>query len=136
MSSAKTHIQSIISAVENLGYTFTDEFFDFDNFPTSGDDEVYRIEAKTGEISGLSGSRVEKKKTFDIWIAFKLAAESNRKQDVYDVLDAKEALEDDIIQAISGIQVKILEDIMSPIKNDYILVKLTGELIYWRDLSA
>jgi hypothetical protein len=136
MSSAKTHIQSIVSAVENLGYTFTDEFFDFDNFPTSGDDEVYRIEAKTGEISGLSGSRVEKKKTFDIRIAFKLAAESNRKQDVYDVLDAKEALEDDIIQAISGIQVKILEDIMSPIKNDYILVKLTGELIYWRDLSA
>jgi hypothetical protein len=136
MSSAKTHIQSIVSAVENLGYTFTDEFFDFDNFPTSGDDEVYRIEAKTGEISGLSGSRVEKKKTFDTWIAFKLAAESNRKQDVYDVLEAKEALEDDIIQAISGIQVKILEDIMSPIKNDYILVKLTGELIYWRDLSA
>lgn len=136
MSSAKTYIQSIIGAVENLGYTFTDEFFDFDNFPTSGDDEVYRIEAKTGEISGLSGSRVEKKKIFDIWIAFKLAAESNRKQDVYDVLDAKEALEDDIIQAISGIQVKILEDIMSPIKNDYILVKLTGELIYWRDIGS
>jgi len=136
MSSAKTHIQSIVSAVENLGYTFTDEFFDFDNFPTSGDDEVYRIEAKTNEISGLSGNRVEKKKTFDIWFAFKLAAESNRQQDVYNVLDAKEALEDDIIQAISGIQVKILEDIMSPIKSDYILVKLTGELIYWRDLSA
>ena len=136
MSSAKTHMQSIIGAVENEGYTFTDEFFDFDNFPTSGDDEVYRIEAKTGEISGLSGSRVEKKKTFDIWIAFKLAAESSRKQDVYDVLDAKEALEDDILQAISGIQVKILEDIMSPIKSDYILVKLTGELTYWRDLST
>jgi hypothetical protein len=136
MSSAKTHIQSIISAVENLGYTFTDEFFDFDNFPTSSDDEVYRIEAKTGESSGLSGNRVEKKKTFDIWIAFKLAPESNRKQDVYDVLDAKEALEDDVIQAISGIQVKIIEDIMSPIKNDYILIKLTGEFIYWRDLSA
>lgn len=136
MSSAKTHIQSIVSAVENLGYTFTDEFFDFDNFPTSGDDEVYRIEAKTGEISGLSGSRVEKKKTFDIWIAFKLAAESNRQQDVYDVLDAKEALEDDIIQAISDIQVKILEDIMSPIKSDYILVKLTGQLIYWRDIGS
>ena len=136
MSSAKTYMQSIIAAVENEGYTFTDEFFDFDNVPTSGDDEVYRIEAKTGEISGLSGSRVEKRKAFDIWIAFKLASGSNRKQDTYDVLDAKEALEDDILQAISGIQVKILEDIMSPIKSDYILVKRTGELIYWRDLST
>lgn len=136
MSSAKTHIQSIIGAVENLGYTFTDEFFDFDNFPTSGDHKVYRIEAKTGEASGLSGSRLEKKKNVDIWIAFKLAAGSNRKQDVYDVLDAKEALEDDIIQAISAIQVKIIEDIMSPIKSDYILVKLSGELIYWRDIGS
>lgn len=135
MSSAKIHIQGIIGAVENLGYTFTDEFFDFDSYPTSGDDKVYRLETQTGEITGLSGRRVEKKMNFDIWTAFKLDAAGNRKQDTYDVLDAREALEDDILQAVSDIQVKITQNVMSPIKNDYILVKLSGQLIYWRDVS-
>lgn len=135
MSSAKTHMQDIITAVEALNYTFTDEFFDFDTVPASGDDNVYRIEAQTKELGSLSGSRVEKPKGFDIWLAYKLATGSNRKQDFYDVLDAKEALEDDILQATTSVQVKILENLMSAIKSDYIIVKLSGELIYWRDLT-
>lgn len=136
MSSAKTYIQSIVGGIEALGYTFTDEFFDFDNFPTSGDDNVYRVEAKTGGVNGMAGSRVEKSKFFDFWFAFKLAAESNRKSDTYDVLDAKEAIEDKIFEVLAGVHVKIHENIMSAIKSDYILVKLTGEFIYWRDLTA
>jgi hypothetical protein len=135
MSTAKTHIQAILAAVELLGYTFTDEYFDFDNFPTSGSDNVYRLETATGKISGLTGNRVEKRKKFDIWVAFKLAAASNRKQDVYDVIDAKEAMEDAVLDAVSGIQVNIDENVMSGIKNDYILTKLTGELVYWTDIN-
>lgn len=135
MSSAKTHIQAIIGEVETLGYTFTDEFFDFETVPASGDDEVYRVEARTGEIDGMSANRVEKRKSFDIWIAFKLATGSNRQQDFYDVLDAKEDLEDAIIQATSSVQVRVVEDIMSAVISDYIIVKLSGELIYWRDLT-
>lgn len=134
MSSAKTHMQDIITAIEALSYTFTDEYFDFDTVPVSGDDNVYRVEAQTKELGSLSGSRVEKPKGFDIWVAFKLASGSNRKQDFYDVLDAKEALEDDILQA-TNVQVKIIENLMSAIKSDYIIVKLSGEVIYWRDLS-
>lgn len=135
MSSAKTYIQSIIGAVETLGYTFTDEYFDFETLPVSGDDDIYRIEARTGEVHGLSGSRVEKKKEFDIWVAFKIPA-ANRKTETYNVLDAKEDLEDDIMNAVSGIQVRIVENIMSGIQSDYIIVKLTGEFIYWRDLGV
>lgn len=136
MSSAKTYIQSIVGGIEALGYTFTDEFFDFDNFPTSGDDDVYRIETRTGGVTGLSGSRVEKSKFFDIWFAFKLATGSDRKQDTYNVVDAKEAVEDKIFDVLTGVQVKIHENIQSAIKSDYILVKLTGEFIYWRDLTT
>ncbi len=134
MSSAKTYIQSIIGAVETLGYTFTDEYFDFDTVPVSGDDDIYRIEATTGAVNGLSGSRVEKKKQLDLWVAFKIPA-TGRQTETYNVLDAKEDLEDDIMNAISGIQVKIVENIMSGIISDYIIVKLTCEFIYWRDLS-
>lgn len=136
MSSAKTHIQSIITAVENLGYTFTDEFFDFDSLPTSGDDEVYRIEAQTGDIGAVSGKRVEKKKGFDIWFAFKLDIGNNRQQDFYNVLDAQEDIEDNIVMALSDIQLKVISNIMSAIKSDYIIVKCTGEFIYWRDYAA
>ncbi|MCP5107853.1 MAG: hypothetical protein GY950_30980 [bacterium] len=136
MSAAKTHIQSIIGAVETLGYTFTDEYFDFDTVPASGDDDVYRVEGKTGEVGSISGNRVEKRKEFAFWFAFKLASGSNRKQDFYDVLDAQEDMEDEIFEALTGIQVKIIENIMSAIKSDYIIVKLTGEVIYWRDLTV
>lgn len=136
MGSAKTYIQTIITAVENLGYTFTDEFFDFDTVPSSSSDKIYRIEAMTREIGGLSGQRAEKKKGFDIWIAFKLASGSDRKQDFYNVLDAQEAIEDDILQSISDIQLKIITDIMSAIKSDYIIVKCSGEYIYWRDYAS
>lgn len=136
MSSAKTHIQSIVTAVEGLGYTFTDEFFDFDTYPTSGSNNIYRLESQTIDITGLSGSRVEKRKNFDLYIAFKLQAASDRKQDTYNVLDAKEALEDAVFQALTGIQVRILENHMSPIKSDYILVKLTGQVTYWRDITT
>jgi hypothetical protein len=136
MSSAKTHIQSIVGGIETLGYTFTDEFFDFDSFPTSGNDNIYRIEAKTSGVTGMAGSRVEKSKFFDLWFAFKLETSSDRKQDTYDVLDAKEAIEDKIFEVLAGVHVKIQENIMSAIKSDYILVKLTGEFIYWRDLTT
>ncbi len=135
MSSAKTHIQAIITAVEALGYDFTDEFFDFETVPVSGDDEVYRIVAKTVETGSMSGSRVEKRKEFDIWVAFKLAPASDRKLDFYDVLDAKEDLEDAVLQATSAVQVGVVEDTMSAVISDYIIVKLTGELVYWRDLT-
>lgn len=136
MSTAKSYIQTIVGVVETLGYTFTDEFFDFDNFPTSGNDNVYRLEATSEEVVGISGNRVEKKKTFKIWIAYKISTTGDRQQETYDVLDAKEALEDEIFKALSGVQVKIVKNIMSGIQNDYILVKLTGNFVYWRDLTA
>lgn len=135
MSSAKSHIQTIVSTVETLGYTFTDEFFDMDNYPTSGSNKLYRIESKTAEVTGISGNRVEKRKEFTLWIAFKLVVASDRKQDTYNVVDAKETLEDDIFKAFSGVQVRLLENQQSAIKDDYILVKLTGDFIYWRDLT-
>ncbi|MCP5046982.1 MAG: hypothetical protein GY940_07400 [bacterium] len=135
MSSAKTHMTDIVTAVEALGYVFTDEFFDFETVPASGDDEVYRLECKTAALGGMSGNRVEKTQEFTIWVAFKLAVASNRKQDFYDVLDAKEDLEDDVLQAPTDIQVTIVENIISPVISDYLIVKLTGQFLYWRDLT-
>ncbi len=136
MSSAKTHIQSIINAVENLGYTYTDEYFDFNTYPTSGNNNIYRTETKTRETIGQPGKRVEKKKRFYIWVAFKLETGSNRKQDFYNVLDAVEDLEDQIMQALTDIEVKFVENSQFAIKNDYIVVKLIAEFVYWRDLTS
>jgi len=135
MSTAKTHIQDVVTAVETLGYIFTDEYFDLETVPVSGSDEIYRMEAKTIDMGSLSGSRVEKKKGFDLWIAFKLAPASNRQLDFYDVLDAKEDLEDAVLKSNSSVQVKVVENTMSPVVSDYIMVKLSGEIIYWRDLT-
>ena len=135
MSSAKTYMTQVISAIETLGYVFTDEFFDFETVPASGDDEVYRLEAKTAAMGSMSGSRVEKIKEFYVWVAFKLAVASDRKQDFYDVLDAKDDLEDDILNATSDVQITITENIMSGVISDYIIVKLTGQILYWRDLA-
>ncbi len=136
MSSTKTHIQSIVSVVEDLGYTFTDEYFDFETFPTSGDNEVYRVEVNTREVYDMSGNRAEKKKRFDLWIAFKLAVGSDRKQDIYNILDAEDELEDEIMQALSDAQLKIVENLMSGIQNDYVIIKLTGDIIFWGTLTA
>jgi hypothetical protein len=136
MSSAKTHIQSIINAVENLGYTYTDEFFDFNTYPTSGNNEIYRTETKTREAIGQPGKRVEKRKRFYIWVAFKLETGSDRKQDFYNAVDAVEDLEDQILQALIDIEVKFVENSQFAIKNDYIVVKLIGEFVYWRDLTS
>jgi len=135
MSAAKTHIQSIVTAVESLGYVFTDEFFDFETVPVSGDDEVYRLQAGAGELGNSTGSRLEKQKSFDIWVAFKLLPASDRKLDFYDVLDAVEDLEDAILQADAAVEVRIVENTVSAVISDYIIVKLSGELIYWRDLT-
>ncbi len=134
MSSANTHMLAILNAVEGLGYTFTDEYFDFDTLPVSGDNNVYRVSAKTGPLGSMTGNRVEKTNGFEIHVAFKLQTSSDRKQDFYNVLDAKEALEDAIVLASSAVQVRIIENAMSGIKNDYILLKLTGDVIYWSDL--
>ena len=149
MSTAKTHIQEVITEVETLGYVFTDEYFDFWTVPASGSDEIYRMEAKTHDMGSLSGNpvsgstdpvsgstdQVEKKKSFDLWVAFKLAPASNRKMDFYDVLDAKEDLEDAVLKSSSSVQVKVVENTMSPVIKDYIIVKLTGEIIYRRNLA-
>lgn len=135
-SSAKSYVETIVGVVETLGYSFTDEYFDVDAFPTSGDNKVYRLEAATELVSGMSGNRVEKRKAFDIWIAFKLSSTGDRKQETYNVLDAKEALEDEIFKALKGVQVNIVENTMSGIKSDYILVKLSGQVVYWRDLTV
>jgi hypothetical protein len=135
MSSAKTHIQSILDAVDTLGYTFTDEFFDFDAYPTSGNDKIYRIETKTRETIDQSGKRVEKKKRFYIWVAFKLETGSNRKQDFLNVLDANEALEDEIIKSFTDMEIKYVGNSQFAIRSNYTVIKLVGEFVYWRDLT-
>ncbi len=135
MSSAKMHMKAITNAVEALGYVFTDEYFDFETIPVSGHDEVYRVEARTGELGSMSGSRVQKTKHFDIWVAFRLLKDGKKKEDFYDILDAKEDLEDTVLQATSLVLVQVEGNVMSAVKDEYIIVKLTGSLIYWRDLS-
>jgi len=128
-------MQTILNVVEDLGYQFTTEYFDFDIIPSSGEDNLYRVEAKTAMVSGLSRNRVEKRKQFDLWFAYKQYSTGNSALDFFDVLEAKEDLEDDLIKALKDSQVAIIENTMSAVREQYIIVKLTGAFIYWRDVT-
>lgn len=134
-SDFRNYIEAIITAIEALGYSISDDFFDFDSAPTSRMDKIFRLETGTEEIGEVSGNRVEKKKNVDVWTAFKITARGDRKEAVLDAFDSQEAIEDALMATSTEIPGIVTNSMMSKSFQNYLVIRIGLNFIYWRDLE-
>lgn len=129
MSETKGYLGQIVTKVDTLGYTFTDEFFNFDTVPASGTDNLYRAIVDTMDVEGYAGQRIEKSKRFTLWFAVKPGG-ADKKAKFYGVLDKIDAIEDALLSTMSNVQLNVNSVHMSPLKSSYVIFKVKGEVIY------
>jgi len=134
MSAASEHVGTVLTAIDGLGYTLAKDNFDFDAVPGSIQDKAYRWELSTDEISELSGDRVEKHKTLDLWLAYKLTAGGNRKAAVLAMIDSAEAVEDKLLKTLTALPGMVEKNVMSKYVQNYIVFNVGFNFTYWRDL--
>lgn len=135
MSDTRTEVGKLITAIEALGYSMSDDMFDFDAVPSSKMNKAYRLEVGTAEIIDLSGRRVEKRKTVEVWMAYKLTAKGDRKDAFLDVLDAQETVEDELLDSLSALPLTVNDGAMSKYVQNYIILHVGFSFTYWRDLT-
>lgn len=133
-SDLRNHIESIIAAMVGLGYSISNDFFDFDSMPSSKMDKCFRMEVGTESIQELSGGRVDKKKRVDIWAAWKITAGGDRKEAVLDAIDGHEAIEDELMGTLEGIPGMATDGLLSKSFKEYLIIKAGFTFTYWRDL--
>ncbi len=129
MSETKGYLGQIITSIDTLGYTFTDEFFNFENVPASGSDNLYRAIVDTMDVAGYAGQRIEKSKRFTLWFAVKPSG-ADKKAQFYGVLDKVDGIEDALLTSMSNVQLNVNSVHMSPLKSGYVVLKVKGEVIY------
>ena len=135
MSDTRTEVGKLITAIEALGYTMSDDMFDFDAVPSSKMNKAYRLEVGTAEILDVSGRRVEKRKTVDVWTAYRVTAKGDRKDAFLDVLDAQELVEDELLDALTNLPSGVGSGTASKYVQNYIVVHTVFSFTYWRDLT-
>ena len=134
MMDGKDQVEAFMTAIEALGYTISGDMFDFESVPTSKMDKVYRIEINTDRIEDVSGRRVNKYKTLEVWLAYKMTAMGNRKSAFLTMLGYIDAAEDALLQAIS-LPSEVSAGVISKYVQNFIVVHLTVPFFYWRDLT-
>ena len=124
-------------AIELLGYTLSDDMFDFDAVPASKIDKAYRIEVETDGMSELTGLRIEKTKRMTVWVAYKVTAKGDREEAFLDILDLIEGIEDEFLSTVAGINYPstIEQSTMSKYVNNYIMLRFVGVFTYWRTIT-
>lgn len=134
MSAQATHVGTVLTAIEGLGYKLSHDVFSFDEVPTSIMDKAYRWEIATNAIRELSGKRVDKDKTLDIWVAYKLTAKGDTKTDTLGMLTSIEAVEDALLAALLPLPSVVIKSSMSKYVANYIIFNVSFDFTYWRDL--
>jgi len=134
MSSQSTHVGSVITAIDALGYKLSGDMFDFDAVPSSVANKAYRWEISTDEVRELSGSRVEKDKTLELWMAYSLTAGGDRKVAVMAMLDLIETVEDTLLNTLTTIPNIVLKTTMSKVVENYIVFNVGLSFTYWREI--
>lgn len=135
MSDTRTHIEALMTAVEALGYSLSDDQFDFEAVPSSKMNKIYRLEVGTPEVIEVSGNRVEKRKGVDLWAAYRVTAKGDRKDAFLDVLDYQEAIEDAVLGAITTQPLNIDESSLAKYVENYIILHVSFTFTLWRDLT-
>lgn len=137
-------IKDIVEAVEtrlvSLGYTETEEVFDFDAVPDSIIDSSFRIEVDNVENEYYSGNISRTIDNIGIWIAFKELRKPRTQWK--NALNARETIEVDLINhsSISGLSSDPLlimdrEASVEKYLGDYLILNLIFSCDYIRDIS-
>lgn len=134
MSAASTHVGAVITAIDSLGYTLAKDNFDFDAVPSSIQDKAYRWMIETGHVNELSGNRIEKYKTLNLWLVYRLTAGGNRKTATLAMLDSVEAIEDKLLKTLTALPATVGATVMSKYVENYIVFQVTFNFTYWRDI--
>jgi K+-sensing histidine kinase KdpD len=97
-------IGTIIAAVEArmtaLGFTATDEVFNFDAVPDSVINKAYRIETRLLDKQSMTGQTARVQEELTVYVAYRPAAQSLRTS-WKTAMDDREAIEKDITNAAS-----------------------------------
>jgi hypothetical protein len=135
MSAQSTHVGTVITAIDGLGYVLSKDMFDFEAVPSSVMDKAYRFSVATNAVNELSGNRIEKDKTLELWMAYKLTAGGNRKTAVLAMLDSIEAVEDQLLHTLTTLpKGMVIKTAMSKYVENYIVFNVTFDFTYWRDI--
>lgn len=140
MGAIKDIVEAIEARMVALGYTETEEVFDFDAVPDSVIDSSFRIEVEGIESAYDSGNVGRKIDSIDIWIAFKELRKPRTQWKT--ALDARETIEVDLINhaSISSLDSDPLlmmdrEASIEKYLGDYLILKLSFSCDYLRDIS-
>jgi hypothetical protein len=134
MSDQKTLVGTVLTAIDGLGYTLAKDNFDFDAVPASIQDKAYRWEISTRGIREQSGDRIDKDKSLEIWLAYRLTAGGDRKAAVLAMLDSAEAVEDKLLKTLTNLPAMVVKTVMSKYVQNYIVFNVGFDFTYWRDL--
>lgn len=140
MGAIKDIVEAIEARMVELGYSETEEVFDFDAVPDSVIDNSFRIEVDNIENEYHSGEIAETIDDINIWIAFKELRKPRTQWKT--ALDARETIEVDLINhaSISGLSSDPLlemdrEASVEKYLGDYLILKLVFSCNYVRDIS-
>lgn len=140
MGSIKDIIEAIEVRMDALGFTQTDDVFDFNAVPQSRINKAFRIETSPRSNNYFSGNIANVKETITIWISYK--AKRNRRTVWKTGLNDRESIEVDLINAagISGLAsdpLLTMDQEASSQKElpNHIISKLVFTADYIRDIS-
>jgi hypothetical protein len=140
MGSIKDIIEAVEARMVALGFTQTDEVFDFDAVPESKINKAFRIETRLRTGRYHSGNLSNPVESLEIWIAYK--AKRDRRAIAKTGLDDRETIETDLINAagISGLASDPLLMMDQEASNqkllpNHLIVKLAFSVDYLRDVS-
>jgi acyl-CoA-binding protein len=135
MSAQATHVEAVLDVLEGLGYKISSDIFGFEEVPSSVMDKAYRWEVTTNAVRELSGSRVEKDKTLNLWVAYKVTAKGNTRTDTLGMLSSIEAVEDALLGALVNLPGMVMQSAMSRYVANYAVFNVSFDFTYWRDLT-
>ena len=141
MGSIKDIVEAVETRMVALGFTQTDEVFDFNAVPQSKINKAFRIETRLRTGRYHSGNLSNPIESLEIWIVYK--ATRNRRTVAKTGLDDRETIETDLINAagISGLDSDPLLMMDQEASNqkllpNHLIVKLAFSVDYLRDVSA
>ena len=141
MGSIKDIVEAVETRMVALGFTQTDEVFDFNAVPESKINKAFRIETRLRTGRYHSGNLSNPIESLEIWIAYK--ATRNRRIVAKAGLDDRETIETDLINAasITGLASDPLLTMDQEASNqkllpNHLIVKLAFSVDYLRDASA
>jgi len=137
-------IKDIKNAVEArmvaLGFSQSDEMFDFDSEPDSQMDKLFRVEIEMEENNYYSGNQSNPLDNIIIWVAYKTKRNERTVGDT--ALDDREAIEVDLINhaSITGLSSDPLltmdkEAVQEKYLENYLINRLVFTANYLRDVS-